>query len=106
MSEKKGNTVKITFDFDTCKCLEVYIELMQKWHRVISKEFRSFNGKRRITTWDREDNPIYTDYDGPVYYYMTNTICKKPEGNKIQHLNTPIQAKPRQYESFDLAPRE
>lgn len=95
MSEKKGNTVKIIFDFDTCKCLEVYIEPMQKWYRVISKEFRSFSGKRRITTWDREDNPIYTDYDGPVYYYMTNTICKKPKEGEIQRLVTPAKPKKR-----------
>lgn len=106
MSEKKGNTVKIIHDFDSWKCLEIYIDNLEKWHRVTPREFRSYSGKRRITTWDKEDNPIHTEHNGPVYYYMTNTICKEPEGNKVQHLVTPVKMKPRQHESFDLALEE
>lgn len=48
MSEKKGNTVKLEYDFDTARNLEVYLPSLSNWVRVTSREFRSFNGKRRI----------------------------------------------------------
>jgi hypothetical protein len=40
---------------------------------------------------------------------MTNTICKEPEGKKIQHLITPTPMEKREWETFDvesLAPGE
>ncbi len=106
MSEKRGNTVKIVYDFDSSKCLEIYVGDLGRWHRVTPREFRSFSGKRRITTWDRDNNPIHTEHNGPVYYFMTNKVCKKPEGEKVQHLTTPIPSKRRTHETFDLAPQE
>lgn len=109
MSEKKGNTVKIVYDFESWKCLEIYVDSIDKWHRVIPKEFRAYSGKRRITTWDKDNNPIHDEYNGPVYYYMTNTICKEPEGKKIQHLISPTPMEKREWETFDvesLAPGE
>ena len=106
MSEKKGNTVKIIYDFDSAKCLEIYVESLEKWHRVTPREFRSFSGKRRVTTWDRDDTPIYTEYCGPIYYFMTNNVCKKPDGVKVQHLISPPTSKKRQWETFNLESQE
>jgi hypothetical protein len=100
MSEKRGNTVKIIHDFDSCKCLEIYVGSLERWHRVTPREFRSFSGKRRITTWDKDDNPIYNEYNGPVYYFMTNKVCKKPDGEKVQHLTEPIPFKKRMFENI------
>ena len=46
MSEKKGLTVKMSYDFETAANLEVYLpESTYGWYRVTSREFRSFNGK-------------------------------------------------------------
>lgn len=106
MSEKKGNTVKIVYDFEPWRCLEIYVESMQRWHRVTPREFRSYSGKRRITIWDKDNNPIYNDYNGPVYYFMTNIVCKEPEGNKVQHLISPTPSEKREWETFDLESQE
>lgn len=100
MGEKRGQTGKLINQFDTGKCLEVYLESQQRWHRVISKEFRSWNGERRITEWDINRDPLYTKYDGPIYYHMTNTIVKEPKETGIQYLTTPIPLEPRQWEKF------
>ena len=106
MSEKKGNTVKIAYDFITSKCLEIYVESLERWHRVTPREFRSFSGKRRIITWNNDGEPIHEEYNGPLYYFMTNTVCKKPDGIKVQHLVTPEKMTPRQWEQYDLASQE
>ena len=50
MTEKRGFTGQIHYDFDTSKNLEILLA-NETWHRVIPNEFRSFNGKRRITTY-------------------------------------------------------
>ena len=95
MAEKKGLTVKLINDFQESKSLEIYLESLQRWHRVISKEFRSWNGKRRITEWDSENNPHYKEYEGSLFYYMTNNIVKDPTQIGIQYLTSPIPAKLR-----------
>lgn len=99
MSEKKGFTGTVQYDFDTSKNLEILLPT-NEWHRVIPNEFRSFNGKRRITTYS-QNNPIHTEYEGPVYLYRTNDIIKNPTTYGIQYVNNerPI-AQPRQYEKF------
>ena len=63
MSEKTGNIVKLEYKFDTARNLEVYMPTLKRWHRVTSREFRSFNGQRRISG---------QEYIGPVYLYGTN----------------------------------
>ena len=47
MSEKKGHLVKMYYDFDTAGVLEIFLN-NKTWYRVTSREFRSFDGKRRI----------------------------------------------------------
>jgi hypothetical protein len=100
MAEKKGLTVKLINDFPESKSLEIYLELPQRWHRVISKEFRSWNGKRRIVEWDSENNPICKEHNGSLFYYMTNNIVKNPTQIGLQYLTTPIPAKLRLSESL------
>jgi hypothetical protein len=66
MSEKKGNTEKLIYDFNTTECCEVQISNSQ-WCRVTPREFRSNSRPRRISE---------KTYDGPIYYYGTNQKVK------------------------------
>jgi len=76
MGEKKGLTVKLIYPFPVQKCLE--IELNGVWYRVTAGEFRSYNGRRRITIYyDENRNPIYEEYFGPIYKERTNTVISK-----------------------------
>ncbi len=79
MGEKRGNTGKLKYDFPTEGVLEVCIK--DNWYRTTAKEFRSFDGPRRITKpikqpalgeslFDVEMETI--SYQGPVYMYETN----------------------------------
>jgi len=68
MSEKRGNTGKLIYDFDVSANLEVQIE--ETWYRVTARDFRSFNGVRRI-------NEI--KYEGLLYMHSTNLIIDNPE---------------------------
>jgi len=77
--EKTGNTEKIKYDFNTAANLEVYMLNLNDWYRVTSREFRSFNGKRRM-------NGI--EYNGSIYHYATNRRANKslfPKGKIIEH---------------------
>ncbi len=77
--EKTGNTAKLQYDFNTAGVCEVCIK--DNWYRTTAREFRSFDGKRRITEpvkqpgiGDKfEDMVFHTyDYNGPVYVVQTN----------------------------------
>lgn len=76
MAEKRGETVKLVYDFNTAGLLEIFIN--EKWVRVTAKDFRSFDGPRRITqpTTVEHGNvhvPMETfEYWGPVFMYGTN----------------------------------
>ena len=61
--EKTGNTEKIKYDFNTAANLELFMPNLNGWYRVTSREFRAFNGKRRING---------VEYLGNVYLYNTN----------------------------------
>jgi hypothetical protein len=80
MSEKTGNTEKLIYDFDTSANLEVYMPNLERYHRVTSREFRSFNGKRQING---------LEYKGHIYHYGTNKRANKSlvELNKIASHN-------------------
>ena len=67
MSEKKGNTEKLKNDFIDSKLLEVYIPRLDNWYRVTCRDFRSFDGKRRVQG---------KNYEGPLYAYGTNRLVK------------------------------
>lgn len=78
--EKTGNTEKLIYDFNTAANLELWMPNLDGWYRVTSREFRSFNGKRRINE---------EEYKGPVYHYATNKRANKSlvEANKIASHN-------------------
>jgi len=78
--EKTGNTEKLIYDFNTAANLELWMPNLDGWYRVTSREFRSFNGKRRING---------EKYKGPVYHYATNKRANKSlvEANKIASHN-------------------
>lgn len=90
--EKKGNTIKLRNEFDESQNLEIFLPNLNGWYRVISKEFRSFYGKRRI------NGKIY---NGPVYNYRTNNIVKDVENyNMGTIIGYNFKSKKREYENF------
>ncbi len=76
MAEKRGDLIKLTYDFNSGLCCEVSFD-GEKWARVTAREFRSFTGKRRILNVENPNSPYYEEYNGPIYYYGTNRIAKK-----------------------------
>jgi hypothetical protein len=74
MAEKKGKTVKLIYDFPTQLSTEVFNHGV--WSRVTCNNFRSFNGKRRVIKFDKQNQPYYEEYNGPVFLYETNTKLK------------------------------
>lgn len=75
---KRGELEKLVFPFNTAGSLEIYMPDVDIWYRVTARDFRSFDGKRRITEpvkveLGNVDVPMTTyEYDGPVYVYGTN----------------------------------
>ena len=67
MSEKTGNTEILKNDFIDSKLLEVYLPRLDNWYRVTCRDFRSFDGKRRVQG---------ENYEGPLYAYGTNRLVK------------------------------
>ena len=78
MAEKRGQTEKLRYDFNEARCCEIWYKGLNRYARVTPREFRSFGGKRRILNVDNPRNAFYEDYEGPVYYMMTNK--KVPAG--------------------------
>jgi len=87
MGEKRGDTGKLEIDFDSSGCLEVFMK--GQWFRTTSREFRSFDGKRRITLpietklGEVEVKTETRDYYGPVYMWGTNNAIKPTGSGKI-----------------------
>ena len=81
MAEKRGHTEKLTYDFNTAGVLEIFLR-NEKWYRVTSKDFRSFDGRRRITEPTiteryNPNTPMHTyEYEGPVFLWGTNKQVK------------------------------
>jgi len=46
---KRGELEKLVFPFNTAGSLEIFMPGVDVWYRVTAKDFRSFDGKRRIT---------------------------------------------------------
>ena len=80
MAEKRGFTGKLEYDFNTAGVLEVCIK--GTWYRTTGREFRSFDGPRRITQPEKQPgkgiatffdvNMVTNEYFGPVYFHSTN----------------------------------
>ena len=87
MAEKRGKTGKLEhWGYETHWVLEIEGK-NGTWYRVTERNFRSYNGKRRITYPDQTElgNPFQDltteDYYGPFYYYEENTTYD-PEKHK------------------------
>ena len=77
--EKTGNTEKLKNDFNVAANLEVFMPNLNGWYRVTSREFRSFNGERRIDG---------IEYKGNAYHYSSNRRANKslfPKGKIVEH---------------------
>ena len=87
MGEKRGHTEKLIYDFNTAGLLEVFMK--KTWYRSTAREFRSFDGKRRITEPTKIELgnvivPMRTyDYNGPVYMFGTNKEVETANEGKI-----------------------
>jgi hypothetical protein len=101
MAEKRGDLVKLTYKFNSARCCEVSFN-GEKWARVTAREFRSFNGKRRILNVDNPSKAYYEEYLGPIYYYGTNRIAEEPKEAGTTFLNgiDPRDAKRPQLPSY------
>lgn len=96
MAEKRGHLEKMRYDFPTEAVLEVKIK--DKWYRVTSREFRSFDGHRRYTKPERQPGLgmkdakdikwITVDFDsGPLYMFGSNIEVDREWNEKI--VNSP-----------------
>ena len=83
MAEKRGlEHINLINDFNTAGCLEICKD--GNWVRVISKDFRAYNGPRRITEPINQpgqgiksyQNIKFRTYEylGPVYMHGTNNL--------------------------------
>jgi hypothetical protein len=93
MGEKRGQTVKVIYDFDTTKVCEIGVTKEDgiKWYRVTSKRFRSWDGPRQLTGPIQQPGhgveafaniPMETvPYEGPLYMYDSNIKVEK-QGNE------------------------
>jgi hypothetical protein len=94
MGEKRGNLVKLVYDFDTSNCCEIgrTTEEGIKWYRVTAKRFRSWDGPRRLTGPREQPKHgvegfqnieiITVEYNGPLYLFETN-IEKVKKGEEV-----------------------
>lgn len=89
MAKKRKYTGNLLCDFPTHAVLEVLIK--DKWYRVTSNDFRSFNGSRRITTTIQPAQAAdfsncektTVNYVGPVYLHGTN-IEASPSSDTVE----------------------
>tara|TARA_B110000285_G_scaffold137433_1_gene153982 strand:+ start:342 stop:674 length:333 start_codon:yes stop_codon:yes gene_type:complete len=82
MAEKTGHLEKMRYDFPTEAVLEIWMDSLDRWHRVTSQVFRSYDGPRRYSQPIQQprigdsftDVPMRTvDFtEGPVYMSLTN----------------------------------
>lgn len=91
MAEKRGHLEKMVYDFPTEAVLEVQIK--DKWYRVTSREFRSFDGNRRYTMPESQPTQGMTDlsklkfitveYNGPLYMFGSNKAVEHTWNEQI-----------------------
>jgi hypothetical protein len=91
MGEKKGQTEKLKYDFPTEK--ECQVMLNDKWYRATPRDFRSWGSRRQIIYNNPDRTQTFEEYEGPVYYWNTNKICKEPDNNGVQYIhNMPFRS--------------
>lgn len=95
MAEKRGHLEKMVYDFPTEAVLEVCIK--DNWYRTTSRDFRSFDGKRRYTKPVNQPGQGMTnlselefetiEYNGPCFMFGTNMPVERLWDEKI--VNSP-----------------
>lgn len=104
MAEKTGLLVKLEYDFHTSCVCEIFI--LNEWIRVTEREFRSFDGPRRLirpvggtpNRWLSNDPVEVVDYYGPVYLFHTNDIIPYQGTGKIIYGEQPTGPSERKKE--------
>lgn len=93
--EKRGGSPmqELHMDFNRTGVMEVYKPNLQKWYRCTERDFRSFDGERRLTIpniVEKGCQPTFSvlSYCGPVYSYGTNNIL--PFTNSGQIKTSPV----------------
>jgi hypothetical protein len=83
--EKRGHVEKLRYDFNTARA--VYVKNPKNdYVRITERDFRSHNGERYIFMKSNHNDYEYIPYEGPIYYWNTNKICREPIGdNRIQY---------------------
>jgi len=84
MAEKKGQTEVLKYDFNTAR--ELHVKLNEKWYRVTPREFRSYYGERKMV-YSEGIEIVHESYNGPVYYWNTNKICRSPSTPGTQYIS-------------------
>ena len=92
MGEKRGFTGKLDNNFNTAGVLEVKIK--GTWYRTTARDFRSFDGPRRITQPEKQPgkgiatffdvNMVTDEYFGPVYIHSTNDTVTPTNSGTIR----------------------
>jgi hypothetical protein len=102
MAEKRGQTETLKYDYNTVFESQVQLE-NQKWYRVTCREFRSFNGPRRLVKYINGE-PNYEEYKGALYYWNTNIKVKEPKEFGTQYISTmtrEVQLRPHERHLLD-----
>jgi hypothetical protein len=89
MSEKRGlEQQSLINEYNTAGVLEIFLK--DQWRRVITKDFRAFNGPRRITEpeYTEKYNPwtpmVTYEYYGPVYTWGTNNVVDYSDTGSLE----------------------
>ena len=89
-AEKRGGSPlqELHMDFDRTAVMEVYKPHLEKWYRCTERDFRSFDGERRLIVPSLAEKGCQQTfrvllYSGPVYAYGTNNILPFTNSGKI-----------------------
>ena len=89
-AEKRGGSPlqELDMEFDRTAVMEVYKPHLDKWYRTTERDFRSFDGERRLIVPSLaakgcQQTFSVLPYCGPVYSYGTNIKIPLTNSGKI-----------------------
>lgn len=101
-SEKRGSTGQLKYDFNTKYSTEVQLKKDGRWYRASCRDFRSFDGPRRIFIKDEDGEWKYITYKGPVYMLDTNIRSRRTYDRKIKYSKERKVEKRQHEQKWDL----